>query len=298
MKAERHVIPILMIVLVLVALVCTYAWLSASAAETFEVNVEFESVTSFAISDGQGQGGGSFSFEDLYSGQKGYKSDGTSYTDADAPFYLFKTVSYKMTGQSDATIDVALEKLTIEVGAMYLYTFDQTLKNVIGLSDAQISALTSSTKLNYYVTSTDYASNPNVLPSGANPSPIYLVCEVENGEITSITHLIYTSTVVQTYVTYDYWVSNGTDNDGAGVLPTDSHVSKKETGIHLQYIEQGQSYDSTQYDGAVCKTGVTNYVGIYVGFYGYDGVKYTECVFSNKNFQGSNFTFTFSAGGM
>lgn len=298
MNAEKHVLPILLIVLVLVTLVSTYAWFAVSSAEVLKVSIELGSVTTFTINAGQSQSGSNFNFEDVYSGQKGYKPDGTPYTDADAPFYLFKTISYEMSGQSDTIVDVLLEKLTVQVGGMYLYSFNQTLKNVVGLSDDQISALTNSTILNYYVTATDYASDATTLPTGANPSPIYMVCEIENDEITSITHIIYTSTVVQTYVTYDYWVSNGTDNDGDGVLPTDPHASKKGTGIQLQYIEQGQSYDSTHYDGAVCKTGYTNYVGIYAGFYGFDGNKPTECVFSNKNFQGSTFTFTFSAGGM
>ena len=36
----------------------------------------------------------------------------------------------------------------------------------------------------------------------------------------------------------------------------------------------------------------------YVGFFGYDGAKYTECLFADNKFQGSEFHFMFSAGGV
>ena len=285
MGAEKHVTPILLIILVLVALVCTYAWFSASPSTKIGIELYTGVSTSFTISDGQGASGNNnqFVFDDLYSGQKGYKSDGTAYTDADAPFYLFKTISYTMKGQANTIVDIGLEKLVVEVGAMYLYSFDDTLKNVFGLTTQQIAALTNDTRLNYYVTSTAYASSASATPSGQNPSPFYMVY---NTSTNKVTHFIFPKDIVQTYVTYDYWVSNNTDNEGAGVLPTDTHTSAKGAGISLTYPTD------------VSQAGITNYVGIYAGFYGFDGTKYTECIFSDANFQGSTFSFTFSAGGM
>ena len=285
MNAEKHVTPILLIVVIFVALFSTYAWFSATSYIRADLSMFSGVPTSFSISEGQGgQGDDTFTFANKYSGQKGYKADGTVYTDADAPFSVFKTISYIMSGPSDVVVDVALDKVVVTVGAMYLYNFNYTLKNVIGLTDEQINALTEETRLNYYVTATAYATNSNSLPTGASPSPIYFVY---NDSTSKVTHIIYTKNVVDNYITYDYWVSNGTDNEGLGVLPTDTHTSAKGVGIPLVF---GQG---------VTQTGTINYVGVYVGFYGYDSVneKYTECVFSNPQFSGSSFEFIFSAGG-
>ena len=189
-----------------------------------------------------------------------------------------------MSGESNVVVDVELEKLVVTTGSMYLYNFDNTLKNVVGLTDGQVSELTEQTRLNYYVTSTAFATNTSTLPSGEHPSDIYFVYN-ETTEI--VTHIIYTKSIVERYVTYDYWVSNGTDNEGAGILPTDAHTSAKGSGIPLTY------------GTGVTQAGTVNYIGVYAGFYGYDSVnqKYTECVFSNAQFRGSSFEFVFSAGG-
>lgn len=285
MNAEKHVTPILLIVVVFVALFSTYAWFSSNSYIRADLEMFSGVASSFSINEGQGASGNdSFEFSNKYSGQKGYKADGTVYTDSDAPFYVFKTISYTMSGESDVTIDVALEKLIVTVGSMYLYNFNNTLKNVIGLTDEQISALTAQTMLNYYVDSEDYAEDSTSLPSGANPSSIYFIYDSTQNKVT---HIIYTKTIVEQYVTYDYWISNGTANDGAGVLPTDPHSSAKGVGIPLSY------------GAGVTKAGTVNYIGVYAGFYGYDSVneKYTECVFSNAQFRGSSFEFIFSAGG-
>ncbi len=285
MNAEKHVTPILLIVVVFVALFSTYAWFSANTYIKADLSMFSGTPTSFSINEGQGgQGDDIFNFSEKYSGQKGYKADGTVYTDADAPFYVFKTISYMMSGTTDVVVDVALEKLVVTTGAMYLYNFNNTLKNVVGLTDEQIGALTEQTRLNYYVTSTAYATNASVLPSGTNPSDIYFVY---NESTSKVTHIIYTKSVVNKYVTYDYWLSNGTDNEGSGVLPTDVHSSAKGVGIPLVY------------GIGVTQAGTINYIGVYAGFYGYDSVnqKYTECVFSNAQFRGSSFEFIFSAGG-
>ncbi len=285
MNAEKHVTPILLIAVVFVALFSTYAWFSANSFIRADLSLYSGAPTSFSINEGQGgQGDDSFNFTEKYSGQKGYKADGTVYTDADAPFYIFKTISYIMSGQADVTVDVALEKLVVTTGSMYLYNFNNTLKYVVGLTDEQISALTEETRINYYVTSTAYALDQKTLPIGENPSSIYFVY---NESTSKVTHIIYSKSIVDTFVTYDYWVSNGTDNDGLGVLPTDSHTSAKGVGIPLRY------------GVGVTQAGTVNYIGVYAGFYGYDSVnqKYTECVFSNTQFRGSSFEFIFSAGG-
>lgn len=316
MNAEKHVMPILLIIVVLLALVCTYAWFSGAQTAKVAAILDSGARTAFAISEGEGgEGGDTFDGEDLYtgldgsgetrgnySGQKGYHSDGTVYVDADKPYFVFKTISYLMTGQSDVTVDVALEKLIVKVGEMYLYSFNDTLKKAMGLTDEQIAALTNETRLNYYVEYTNaMQSDVNAItaPTGANPNSIYMVY---NSSTSKVIYIVFEKTIVDRFVTFDYWVSDGTSNDGLGIIPNDNPAlnptSKKTTGIHLQYLPDGQGNPSQGYDGIVCESGYTNYVGVYVGFFGYDGVKYTECLFADNKFQGSEFHFMFSAGGV
>ncbi len=301
MNAEKHVLPILTIVLVLVALVCTYAWFTQGSDRIAKLSINSGTPTSFSISENQGAtGDNQFAIDSMYSGQRGYRSDGTPYADDDAPFYVFKTISYEMSGQSNIVIDVSLDKLIVHTGDLYLYSFNETLKLVMGLTDEQIAALTETTKLNYYVEYTNaMESDVNAItaPTGANPNPIYMVY---NSTTSKVVYLVFGKSVVDSYMTLDYWVSNAEDNEGLGVLPTDTHTSKKATGISLQYIEDGGSYDAQNYDGAVCNSGFVNYFGVYIGFYGWDSVnnKGITCLFSDAKFQGSSFYFQLSAGGM
>jgi len=290
MGAQKHVIPILLIIVIFVALLSTYAWFSMqSSLKAFGV-ISTGVPTSFALSDDQGDPtSNEYASFETYSGQKGYRDNGTAYDDQDAPFYIFKNISFLMKGQSAVHVTFALESIDVTLGTRYLYTFDQTLANVFNLSSQQISALTNETRLNYYVTSTAYAENNRALPTGANPSSIYMVY---NTETSKVTHIIITSSVVSQYLTFDYWKSNDTDKDDdgtpEGIEPGDSHTSALSSGIDLTYGTE------------VSVAGIVNYVGVYVGFYGYDSTnsRYTECIFSDNNFQGSSFKLLFSAGGV
>ena len=183
-----------------------------------------------------------------------------------------------MTGTADSTITVELENVTVEVGLVYSYTFDQTLNKVFGLTNEAIAALTEQTRLNYYVTATDYAEDASVTPSGENPNAIYMVY---NTSTNKVTHIIFTKSVVQRYMTFDYWASDETP-----VTPTDPHTSAKSTGILLEYGD------------GVSEAGVINYVCVQALFHGNDGVKNTPCIFADNKFQGSTFVIKFSAGGV
>ena len=298
MDAEKHITPILLIIVVLIALVCTYAWFTESNYTNAFLTISAGTPTAFALSEnGVDPNKGIYKFETQYSGQKGYKSDGSPYDDADAPFYLFKNIPYKMYGQTDAVLTVELEKLTVilyseeenaEVESRYNYSFDQTLINVTGLTSSEVSNLSAAQRLNYYVTAADYEDDETVMPSGSNPNAIYMVYD-STLQTPKVTHLIFTKSVVDTYITLEYWDSNNTSNDGAGILPpaNPASISAKGTGITLTYAS-----------GRVSQSGTTNYLGLYLGFYGYDGENYTECFFSNNKFQGASFKILFSAGGM
>ena len=314
MNAEKHVTPILLIVVVLVALVCTYAWFTAGDAIVANIEMSSGVATAFSLTGGEiGQetiytASDLYSGEgrSLYSGQKGYKvinaSTSQVYTDNDKPFYVFKTLSYKMSGQADVVVDVALEKFFVKVHTMYTDTFKDTLKNIMGLTEEQATAVMAdnSLKANYYVEYTSQMESVSKItaPTGANPSPIYMVY---NSTTSKVIYLVFTGNQMSNFMTFDYWVSDGTSNGNLGLIPNDNPAnnpaSKKATGIRLHFLESG-STPGEGYDGVVTKTGFVNYLGVYVGFYGHDGTKYTECAFSNQKYRGSTFSFMFSAGGM
>ncbi len=277
MNGEKHVTVILLIVVVIVALMSTYAWFSVSSAPVSYLVMTSGAPVAFSISDAQGgQGSSAFNFGP-YSGQRGYDEFGNVLTNEDAPYSVYQNIPYKMTGAADVTMTVELESVIVEVGVIYTYSFDQTLINVFGLTSEAVSALNETTRQNYFVSATAYANDPTVLPSGANPNAIYMVYDTSTNKVT---HLIFAKSVVSQYMSYDYWVSAETP-----VTPDDSHTSAKSTGILLEYGED------------VSETGVVNYVCVQALFYGNDGVKNTPCVFSNNKFQGSTFVIKFSAGG-
>ena len=278
MNGEKHVTVILLIVVVIVALMSTYAWFSASTAVRTYVEIFSGTPVAFSISDGQGgQGADAYEFGP-YSGQKGYDENGVVLTGEDSPYSVYQNIAYEMSGPSDITMTIELENVTVEVGLVYSYTFDQTLNKVFGLTNEAISALTEQTRLNYYVTATDYAEDTSVTPSGENPNAIYMVY---NTSTNKVSHIIFTKSVVQQYMSFDYWASDETP-----VTPTDPHTSAKSTGILLEYGD------------GVSEAGVINYVCVQALFYGNDGVKNTPCIFADNKFQGSTFTITFSAGGV
>ena len=115
MNAEKHITPILLIVVVFVALFSTYAWFSASTYIKADLSLFSGTPTSFSINEGQGaQGDDTFNFPEKYSGQKGYKEDGTVYTDADAPFSVFnrhiiKSARHGRNNKAENGADIVLD---------------------------------------------------------------------------------------------------------------------------------------------------------------------------------------------
>ena len=278
MNGEKHVTAILLIVVVIVALMSTYAWFSVSSAPRSYLQIASGAPVAFSISDGQGgQGSSAYNFGP-YSGQRGYDANGVVLTGDDAPYSVYQNIAYTMSGSDDVTMTIELESVVVEVGLVYSYSFDQTLNKIFGLTNEAIGTLTDQTRLNYYVTSAAYSQDSNATPTGANPNAIYMVY---NTSTNKVTHLIFTKSVVSQYMSFDYWASGETP-----VTPSDTHTSAKNTGILLEYGE------------TVSEAGVINYVCVQALFYGNDGVKNTTCIFSDNKFQGSTFVIKFSAGGV
>ena len=322
MKAENHVAVILLIVLVIVALVSTYAWFTTSSNHTIFDLMNSGSPISFSFTDGSGSPSEEkdhvdfddypgYIFEDethipTYSGQKGYYNSGTeqsptwtAYTGSDAPFYLFKNISYKMYGASNLTMMVLLEKFVVTLDqSSYNYTFSQTLTNICGVADVG-----SATISNYIVLNSAFKNNKSLEPSTGSQEIFVSIDDEDEDYVANntatykVVAIIYKGTEVSKYMTLDYWKSNesngrvdGEDNplDSRGILPSETNthavVNNVNSGITLTYPTD------------VCEAGMLNYVGIYVGFYGYQNGHYTQCLFSEARFRGSTFYFIFSAG--
>ena len=279
MSAEKHVMPILLIVLVLVALVSTYAWFVTSSGQAYVVEITLDGYVSFAITNGSGQpGSGVYEFggqgdEDpshKYNGQQGYEQNGAACTGNDAPFHIYAKVPFSVSGASQMTIQVNMETLVVQVGPKYPASLDQSLSDILGLNAEDYDTVEE--KATYYVTSTAYASDNTVTPSSNNP--IYLVYDETNEKVT---HIIYTQSVVSQYMSYDYWLSSQN-----AVEPTQGHGSGKTAG-GINFVDNGSD----------------QYMCVMIGFYGYDSTNshYTPCAFSGNKFRGSAFKIIMSAGG-
>ena len=280
MGAEKHVMPILVIILVLVALISTYAWFATSTTNSAVVEIGSGEPTSFTITDGSGNprtseyeygGSGDLDPNHKYSGQIGFKPDGSIYTDDNAPFIIYCKVPFSVSGVSQMTIAVNMEKLIVIVGEKYTYTLDQTLSQILGLAAEDYD--TPEEKATYYVTSTAYATDSKTLPTSNNP--IYLVY---NESTSKVTHIIYTQSVVSQYMSYDYWLSSAN-----AVEPVQNHGSGKSNG-GISFVDNGSD----------------QYMCVMIGFYGWDSTNNhaTPCVFSGSKFRGSAFKMIMGAGGV
>ena len=322
MNAEKHVTVILLIVVVIVALVSTYAWFSVASNNKVVAVITSGENTSFSFTDGSGeitQDKNHVGFDDypgydteeqthtpMYAGQKGYHYDDTlqtpawvAYTGSDAPFYLFKNIPYKMYGASNVTLSVILEKFIVTLDQeSYNYNFNQTLTNICGVAD--VGSIATS---DYIVLNSSFKTNKALEPSTGSQEIFMSIDDEDENYVANNTAtynviaIIYKGTEVSKYMTLNYWKSNqsngrvdGEDNplDSRGVLPSESHtsavVNNVNSGITLIYPTD------------VCEAGMLNYVGVYVGFYGYQNGHYTQCLFSEARFRGSTFYFILSAG--
>ena len=322
MNAEKHVTVILLIVVVIVALVSTYAWFSGASSNKITGTITSMTGSAFSFTDGTGEVTDDTDYSGyddypgyatseqthvpMYAGQKGYHYDDTlqtpawvSYTGSDAPFYLFKNISYKMYGNSYLTMLVLLEKFVVTLDQeSYNYNFNQTLTNICGVAD--VGSITTS---DYFVLNSSFKNNKALNPSTGSQEIFVSIDDEDANYVANDTStykviaIIYRGTEVSKYMTLNYWKSNqsngrvdGEDNplDSRGVLPSESHtsavVNNVNSGITLTYPTD------------VCEAGMLNYVGIYVGFYGYQNGHYTQCLFSEARFRGSTFYFILSAG--
>lgn len=287
--AEKHVLPILLIILVLVALVSTYAWFFATTSKNVAVEIGAGEPTSFAITDGAGQsvdgvyhyGGETPSVENMYNGQIGYNESGVAYNDDNAPFRIYPKIPFAVSGASTLRIVVGFDKLIVTVGNRYNYTFNESLTNICGV--ANIGSITVS---DYIVLNSSFTANNSLEPSTGTQN-IFLSIDDEDANYVAndtstykVKSIIYKSEVVQNYMTYDYWISSQSASE-----PTNNHGSGKTTG-YMEYVSDGSGDDA--------------YMCVMIGFYGYDSTNehYTPCIFAGNKFRGSSFTFIMSAGGV
>ena len=104
MKAQGHVTPILVLVVVLVALVSSYAWLSSSGEQGFSATITTGSVMTISITDLDAS-----DTVDKYTGQKGYQLVDNRYVAYDAqsieaPYNVYLTQSYSVAATADVIV--------------------------------------------------------------------------------------------------------------------------------------------------------------------------------------------------
>lgn len=284
-NVEKHITPILLIVVALVALVSTFAWFSVNQAAISYTTFNSGSSTSFSLTQESGFIDGVYTAgeEDYYQGQKGFDEEGNQYpaADSDAPYGFTYNLMYRMSSGSAVNVRVSLDKVIITLGETYNYSLQKTIDEIIVGSHIEAEYLDQ-----YYSTSIDS------LPSGIGASDFYCVCTQDKSQVTHfvINGSLYTSE----HFYLDYWEStvSGVERNGIG------YVSARVGGVTLPYMSD-ENAETTTLGGGVTAQGRANYIGIYIGFFGKDtntGVYNKQFLFSDPIFQGSIFDFELSAG--
>jgi len=284
-NVEKHITPILLIVVALVALVSTFAWFSVNQAAVSYTSFNSGSSTSFSLTQESGFTDGVYTAgeEDYYQGQKGFDEEGNQYpaADSDAPYGFTYNLMYRMSSGSAVNVRVSLDKVIITLGETYNYSLQKTIDEIIVGSHIEAEFLDQ-----YYSTSIDS------VPLGIGASDFYCVCTQDKSQVTHfvINGSLYTST----YFYLDYWEStvSGVERNGIG------YVSARLGGVTLPYMSD-ENAETTTLGGGVTAQGRANYIGIYIGFFGKDtstGVYNKQFLFSDPIFQGSIFDFELSAG--
>jgi len=284
-NVEKHITPILLMVVALVALVSTFAWFSTIQTSIVDLSLESGTSTSFTLSQESGFTDGVYTAgeEDYYQGQKGFDEQGNQYpaADSDAPYGFTYNLLYRMSSGGAVTVRVSLDKVVVTLGNNYNYSLQKTIDEIIVGSHVEEQYLDQ-----YYSTSV------NSIPSGIGASDFYCVCTQDKSQVTHfvINGSLYTST----YFYLDYWESTveGVARNGTG------YVSARTSGVTLPFMSD-ENAATTMLGGGVTAQGRANYIGIYIGFYGKDintGLYNKQFIFSDPIFQGSTFDFELSAG--
>lgn len=273
MKAEKIITPILLIVVSFVALMATFAWFAAKTTQTVQGVIKSGDVTSFSIADGnEDMDGDCIKYSIPYEGQKGYDQQGNIYTTSDKPYEMKYNLSFVMKSSSDCTMKLSISKVIVNLTDKYPYNLSQTIEKVLG-----VSGVSESDYNKYYSTSVDS------LPTGEGASPYYCVY---NETTKKVTNIVITGVYVNRYFCFDYWKSKETMVDRGDVAA--GYESALSSGMNYTY-----GID-------VSASGITNYIGLYIGFYGYNQERSSyseEFRFSDQTiFLNSSFKFIFSVG--
>lgn len=273
MKAEKIITPILLIVVSFVALMATFAWFASKTTQTVKGVIKSGDVTSFSIAAGnEYMDGDCIKYPTPYEGQKGYDSNGNIYTTSDKPYEMKYNLSFVMKSSSDCVMKISIAKVIVNLTDKYPYTLAQTIENVLG-----VSGITESDYTKYYSSSVDS------LPTGEGASPFYCVYNEKTQKVTSI---VITGVYVDRYFCFDYWKS------------AEEMIERGDTDSgYVSALSSGMNY---KYGVDVSASGITNYIGLYIGFYGHNQERSTyseEFRFSDQTtFLNSSFKFIFSVG--
>lgn len=287
---EKRVLPILIIVILCVMVLCTYAWFSNGQIEPIEQKIEpgFPAQMQFTANGGvltspifnvKSMTGGT------YQGQLGFKEDKTPYQQGDDNYrYVVElNLQYTASSKKRAKITVQLDKVVIHLND-YSNDVAYLFNNVFGAG-----TVTDENKAQYIGS----IENDQFKPATVDNADITKYCILDANSIP--TYLILAGEYPETFFEFDYWKSNsqGIARNAAG------YTSAKTTGIVLQYSENAVN------TGGVCVAGnPNNYLKLFLGFYGYDSTS-TETnkyrlpfEFGGNDYIGSSFSFYFTAEAM
>lgn len=271
---EKRVAPMLVIVVLFIALLSTYAWFSDSMTASLILDIESGTPTVVVL----GAGTESKTDYDLntdfkvdpYRGQEGFKSTGEPYGESEADYLYSIDINfpYRAQAPTNVTFYIKLSKVIIELGTSYSRSLSEAIADIAAIMNIPVDK-----EENFYSNSID--SNP----TGEGASSFYVVWDNTNNKVT---HIVIGEAYVTDYFEFDYWKSAESKvlRNGTG------YTSAKISGIGLEYEKE------------VSNAGTKNYVGIYIGFCGYnstDKIFNKPFAFSSPYYQGSTYMFYLAA---
>ena len=272
---EKRVAPILVIIVLFIALLSTYAWFSDSMTASLILDMESGTPTVVVL----GTGTESKTDYDLskdfsvdpYRGQEGFKSTGEPYDESEADYLYSIDINfpYRAQAPTNVTFYIKLSKVVIELGASYSRSLSEAIADIAAIMNT--TAVGEDTRF--------YSNSVDSYPTGEGASSFYVVWDNTNNKVT---HIVIGEAYVTNCFEFDYWKSAESKvvRNGTG------YTSAKISGIGLEYEKE------------VSNAGTQNYVGIYIGFCGYnstDKIFNKTFAFSSPYYQGSTYMFYLAA---
>ena len=270
MNAQKHLIPILIIIVVLVALISTYAWFASPTDTSYNavVTAGIQTIVSFSNYNGTSE-------EYKYSGEVGYHLVDGSYVPygnetQDAPYNWYRNFTYTAIANKNITVTLNLTKVVIDMPEYFSKSLDWVLRTAFSQDTPGYDA---ADYAKYFATTQETPAT--------NDTGYYVVGTNEN----SLDKIVLLEEAANNYFYFRYWERKTAADDNEGnVTPGPIELT---------------------YDTEVTETGTTNTARIAIGYYGKAldlapshaqyGTYVAPFIFSATQFSGSEFVYTVMA---